>query len=130
MAIDPHTHVPIYEQIAHRVRCSIAAGAYRPHEPLPSIRETARELLVNPNTVQRAYDALERAGLVYAKRGVGLFVADHAAESAQAAAESAVVHNLEQALGAARAAGVSNQRVRQLFEQAIQQPQPSEGAAP
>ena len=76
MQIDPSSHVPIYLQIADDIRAAVAAGVYRPGEVLPSLRAMAIEVHVNPNTVQRAYDELEREGLIYSQRGRGLFVAE------------------------------------------------------
>ena len=73
MKIDPRSHVPIYLQIADGIRAAVAAGLYLPGEALPSLRNLAIEVQVNPNTVQRAYDELEREGLVYSRRGKGLF---------------------------------------------------------
>jgi len=72
MKIDPSSHVPIYLQIADAVRAAVAAGVYRPGEMLPSLRAMAIQIHVNPNTVQRAYDALEREGLIHSQRGRGL----------------------------------------------------------
>ncbi len=69
------TPEPIYAQIARQVRTGIASRALPPDERLPSVRELARELVVNPNTVQKAYAELERSELVYTKRGTGTFVA-------------------------------------------------------
>ena len=82
MKIQPSSHVPIYLQIAEAVRAAVAAGVYRPGEVLPSLRAMAIRLHVNPNTVQRAYDELEREGLIYSQRGRGLFVAERGAASA------------------------------------------------
>ena len=76
MKIDPRSHVPIYLQIADEIRAAVAAGIYRPGEALPSLRAAAVEIQVNPNTVQRAYDELEREGLIYSQRGRGLFVCE------------------------------------------------------
>ena len=76
MNINPSGHVPIYLQIADAVRAAVAAGVYRPGEMLPSLRAMAIQVHVNPNTVQRAYDELEREGLIYSQRGRGLFVAE------------------------------------------------------
>jgi len=62
--ISPSSHVPIYLQIAAEIRSAVAAEVYRPGEALPSLRNMAIELQVNPNTVQRAYDELVRDGLI------------------------------------------------------------------
>ena len=90
MKIDPSSHVPIYLQIADGVRAAVAAGVYRPGEVLPSLRAMAIEIHVNPNTVQRAYDELEREGLIYSQRGRGLFVAERGTASAQSLAGDGV----------------------------------------
>ena len=66
---------PIYEQIMDEIRRAIALGLIEADAPLPSVRQLATELRVNPNTVQQAYRELERDGTVYVRRGLGTFVA-------------------------------------------------------
>jgi GntR family transcriptional regulator len=73
-AIDPKDPRPIYQQIVDEVRRALVVGTLRTDDPLPSVRELAAELRVNPNTVQQAYRELEREGLAYVRRGVGTFV--------------------------------------------------------
>lgn len=65
---------PIYLQIEERVRVGIAQGLLKTGDQLPSVRELATRLLINPNTVAKAYSNLQRAGLVESQRGKGLFV--------------------------------------------------------
>ncbi len=127
MRIDPGSHVPIYLQIAEGVRGGIAAGVYRPDEAIPSLRALALQVQVNPNTVQRAYDLLLREGLVYAQRGKGLFVAQQSADPAQSHAEGALHEALEDAIRAARAAGISVRTIRSQFQLALQQTSSSRG---
>ncbi len=67
---------PIYLQIVERFRRAIARGELRPGEKVPAVRELAGQLLVNPNTVQRSYQELEREGLFATRRGLGTFVSD------------------------------------------------------
>src|SRR5215218_10238031 len=66
---------PLYQQIVDEVRRAVALGDLGPEEPLPSVRALAADLRVNPNTVQQAYRELERAGVIYSRRGQGTFVA-------------------------------------------------------
>lgn len=66
---------PIYVQIMDGIRAGIVLGTWRADEPLPSVRQLAVELRVNPNTVQQAYRELERDGVVYVQRGQGTYVA-------------------------------------------------------
>src|SRR5687767_5187911 len=96
MRIDPASHVPIYLQLVAELRAAIAAGVFRPGEPLPSLRGLAADLKINPNTVQRAYDELEREGTVVPKRGVGLFVAERDARAARGEAEKSVLGSFQQ----------------------------------
>lgn len=66
---------PIYQQIVDEVRRGLVLGTLAPEDPLPSVRALAADLRVNPNTVQQAYRELERAGIIYSRRGQGTFVA-------------------------------------------------------
>jgi GntR family transcriptional regulator len=70
---------PIYVQIMDEIKRAVVLGTVRPDDPLPSVRQLAGELRVNPNTVQQAYRELERDGLVYVRRGQGTFVSEEAA---------------------------------------------------
>jgi GntR family transcriptional regulator len=71
---------PIYGQIADRVKFAVAAGVLRPGDLVPSVRELSKQLVVNPNTVARAYRELQNEGLLEPVRGTGLQVAEGAAE--------------------------------------------------
>jgi GntR family transcriptional regulator len=121
MRIDPNSHEPIYLQIVAEVRKAIAAGVYRPGEMLPSLRVLAVDLRVNPNTVQRAYDELEREGVIVARRGVGLFVADRDTRQPRGNAERAMLAAFADAARAGRDAGLPPERIRAVFEHALDQ---------
>jgi GntR family transcriptional regulator len=73
--IDERDPRPIYQQIVDEVQRALVIGALAPDDALPSVRQLAAELRVNPNTVQQAYRTLEREGTVYVRRGQGTFVA-------------------------------------------------------
>jgi GntR family transcriptional regulator len=73
--IDPSDPRPIYQQIVDEVRRGLVLGTLRPDDPLPSVRQLAGDLRVNPNTVQQAYRELEREKLVYVRRGQGTYLA-------------------------------------------------------
>jgi GntR family transcriptional regulator len=85
--VDAGDGLPIYRQIVEQVKAALAAGALRPGDRLPSHRDLAKELVVAPLTVSRAYDLLEREGLLATERGRGTFVATGAGGAAPAAAE-------------------------------------------
>ena len=121
MKIDLKSHVPIYVQIVEGIRAAIASGVYGPGELLPSLRELAVELHVNPNTVQKAYDGLEREGLIHSRRGLGVFVAQRGTQSAQNQAEATVREAFRQAIRAAHAAGLTAEDIRTLFEGTLEE---------
>lgn len=68
--------LPIYSQLVERIKLGIVSGSFRPGERLPSVRDMAAEAGVNPNTMQRALQELERDGMVYAQRTAGRFVTE------------------------------------------------------
>lgn len=73
--IDPAAGVPVYLQIVSQVKHAVASGVLQAEEQLPSIREVATELTINPNTVAKAYQELEAAGVIVTAKGRGTFVA-------------------------------------------------------
>lgn len=73
--IDPRDERPLYLQIMDEVRRALVVGTLQAEDPLPSVRELASELVVNPRTVSQAYRELEREGVIYVRRGQGTFVA-------------------------------------------------------
>lgn len=66
---------PVYLQIKERTKECIVSGAMAEHEKLPSVRELAAELAINPNTIQKAYKELEMEGYIYSQKGKGYFIA-------------------------------------------------------
>jgi GntR family transcriptional regulator len=72
--VDPRSGVPIYVQLVEGVRHALAVGTLRPSERLPTVRALARELTVAPNTVVKAYNELQRMGLIESRPGVGTVV--------------------------------------------------------
>ena len=74
--VNPSSGVPIYLQIEAQIKNAIAAGALKREQVLPSVRKLAGDLGINPNTVARAYQNLEREGVISTVPGEGTFVAD------------------------------------------------------
>src|SRR5450755_2354874 len=99
MKIDADNPVPIFQQIVYRLTAAVAAGVYKPGELVPSVRQQALHLLVNPNTVQRAYEHLEREGVLVSRRGSGMAVTDGApslaAERSAAGVRGAFAQGIE-----------------------------------
>jgi GntR family transcriptional regulator len=74
--VSPDDGLPVYKQIFNQVKYLVASGVLRPGEELPPIRALASQLVINPNTVARAYRELEHAGIVVKRGTVGTFVSD------------------------------------------------------
>jgi GntR family transcriptional regulator len=122
ISIDPELRQPIYMQIIDEVRRGRVLGTLRPGDALPSVRQLAADLGINPNTVKQAYRELEREGLVLVRRGHGTFVTDLAMDGAErermlrSVAERALVQakrldaGAEELIEAVRALERSNKR--------------------
>ena len=75
-ALDLHSGVPVYRQLIDQVRAGIASGALKAGDQLPTVRQLAVDLAINPNTVMRAYRELELGGLLETHQGTGTFISD------------------------------------------------------
>ncbi|MGX8238273.1 GntR family transcriptional regulator [Exiguobacterium sp. RIT452] len=84
--VDPKSSLPIYEQLVAQIIRAIARGLLRSGEQMPSVRELASNLLVNPNTVSRAYQELESRDFIVTMRGKGSFISDLPLEQVKQAA--------------------------------------------
>jgi GntR family transcriptional regulator len=108
---------PIYGQIADRVKFAVAGGALRPGEMVPPVRELAKQLVVNPNTVARAYRDLQAEGLLETVRGIGLQVAEGAVERCRAARKEIVRLRLRLAIDEARRSNMDPAELEALFRE-------------
>jgi GntR family transcriptional regulator len=119
LTVDPRSGVPIYLQIIEQIKRSVALGILQVGEQLPTVKQLALDLTVNPNTVARAYRDLERDGVIETSPGRGSFVrANGVAEGPKVAAEIGR-DALDVALREAKAVGLEREQVRELFEAAI-----------
>ena len=112
---------PLHAQITRQVRARILAHELTDDEPLPSIRGLAREQRVSVITVQRAYEDLERDGLVRSRPGKGFFVMAIPEQRKQVLAEERFADVLGRVLAEARADGLETQRLRDVFERVLRQ---------
>lgn len=74
--IDPKKNIPLYEQVIQQVKELCARGLLKPNEKLPSVRDLSSQMLINPNTVSKAYQELERQGIIITIRGRGTFISE------------------------------------------------------
>lgn len=119
MRIDSRSSLPVYRQIIQGMQSAIAAGVYRPGESIPSTRALAIQLTVNPNTVQKAYEALVDLGVLESRRGKGKIVSDRGGQSALQQSEKSVQQTIQRGIQLARSAGLSDQRIRQLLNETL-----------
>jgi GntR family transcriptional regulator len=109
--------VPIYLQLVEQVKHAIETGALRPGDQLPSIRPLAEELVINANTVAKAYRELEREGVIELRQGAGAFVAATARARAGGAGKFRDAQPVvAETVGRLRARGLSDEEIRRLFE--------------
>ena len=121
MRIDANSPVPIFRKSADGVRGDVAAGVYRPGDLIPSVRALATTLLVNHNTVQRAYEQLEREGLIVSKKGVGMVVSPDSHAAARDGVHESARDAFAQAIRAGQAAGMTRAQIEKLYRDAWNQ---------
>ena len=113
---NPSSGVPIYLQLMEQVKHAIETGALRPGEQLPSIRPLAEELVVNPNTIAKAYRELEHEGVIELRQGAGAFVSDKAPTKKDADKLRAAQATVATAIEKLRERGVTDEEIRRLVE--------------
>jgi GntR family transcriptional regulator len=107
---------PIYQQIVRQIKGHIISGELPEGEPLPSIRRLAHELQISVITTKRAYEELEREGLIDTVGGKGTFVASQNEEFLREKRMKLVEGKLAEAVGEARLMGMSQQELREMLE--------------
>src|SRR5262245_49497299 len=126
--ISSHDGVPIYLQIVNQVKYLVAAGRLEPGEELPPIRTLAEQLLINPNTVARAYRELELAGVVTKRRTAGTYVSDAASPLARRQRLKIITERVDALLAEARQMNIDTEALIELLQErdeAMQATRPS-----
>ncbi len=113
---NPSLGVPIYLQLMEQVKHAIETGALKPGEQLPGIRPLAEELVMNPNTVAKAYRELEHEGVIELRHGAGAFVSAHTRTRKLAEAVRDAQPVVAATVKRLRARGLSDEEIRRLFE--------------
>jgi GntR family transcriptional regulator len=118
--VDATNGLPVYLQIVDQVRRAVAIGVLRPGEQLPTVKQLASDLVVNPATVSRSLRELEHLGIIQSLPGRGAFVRTDAASGvAESGAHDIVGASIDAALREARSLGVDESDVRDLFGRAL-----------
>ncbi|WP_306395780.1 GntR family transcriptional regulator [Telluria beijingensis] len=116
-SIVPGLTAPIYRQLVDQVRRLVAGGQLAPGDALPSVRDVALQLAVNPMTVSKAYGLLEHEGVLERRRGVGMLVADHPRGGSATGDRAALLRpTLERAAREARELELDPDTVLSLFQ--------------
>lgn len=114
-ALNHATDRPIYAQIGDRIKYAVVAGVLKPGQLVPSVRELSKQLVVNPNTVARAYRDLQGEGILDPVRGTGLQVGMGAVEACRRDRREFVRARLRAAIGEVRQSGLPVAEVEAIF---------------
>ncbi len=115
ITVDLRSRVPIYEQLIAAIKDGILHGEMNSDDQLPSVRALASELGINPNTIQKAYNALERDGVIYSLQGRGNFVASDTS-ALNREERKKILSSLQELLTAAKACGVPYAEAEKLLQ--------------
>ena len=117
MKVNTLSFIPIYEQIKEEIKRKISLGDLKPKEPLPSIRDLAEELLINPNTVARAYRELELEGFIYTRKGKGCYVTADSTALVRKEREAILNQIIDNAIEEAKRFNLTLKEIKKKFEQ-------------
>ena len=121
-ALDLHTGVPVYRQLIDQVRTGIASGSLAAGDQLPTVRQLAVDLAINPNTVMRAYRELELGGLLETHQGTGTFISDRKPEKKTAERERQLSQMSGEFAARAGAAGFTVEEVIDRLRELLPRP--------
>ena len=113
---NPTSAVPVYLQLIEQVKHAVDVGALTPGDQLPAIRRVAEDLVINPNTVAKAYRELEHEGVIELRHGAGAFVAGTARARKLTDRVKAGQAIVTDAVAKLRARGLADEEIRRLFE--------------
>ena len=116
--LNPSSGVPVYLQLMERVRHAVETGALRPGDQLPTIRKLAGDLVINANTVVRAYRELEHEKIIELRQGTGAFISESVAERTQEMGKGQKV--VQSAVEQLKSLGLSQEEMRRLVENELE----------
>lgn len=118
--VDTRSGVPIYKQIVRQIEKGIMGGLLKPGDQLPTVREVALELIINPNTVARAYRELEHVGVIESIQGRGTFISSDLSRPSGEDKEMAIKEKIEELIREARQLNVSPDKLEKMFKKALE----------
>lgn len=114
-SINIHSSVPVYEQIENHVRFAISSGVLKATDRLPSVKDLAQTLEINPNTVAKAYRDLEVMGLIYTRRGMGCYINKGIDRKCRESCRAHIISRLHEVVQEAKAAGISKKDIVEVI---------------
>ncbi len=117
--LNPSSGIPIYLQLMEQVKHAVETGALHEGDQLPTIRKLAEDLVMNPNTVARAYRELEHEGVLEVKHGSGAFIKESAAGRSRLIHKAQTV--MQSTIGRLQALGLTEDELRRVFENELAQ---------
>jgi len=118
--VDPVSFIPFYEQIKQQIKRQMAQGHLQAHAPLPSIRDLANQLIINPNTVARAYRDLEKEGFITTKKGKGCYVSGDSTELVNTQKQEILNHIFDSAIQEALKFDLDCAAIQKKFDSRLQ----------
>jgi GntR family transcriptional regulator len=119
--VETKSFIPIYEQIKKEIKNRISQGIFKANEPLPSMRELATQLLINPNTVARAYRELEQEGFIYTRKGKGCYVSDNSSSLVKDDNLNLLTQLIDKTIEEAKKLNINPEEIKRLFEKRLEQ---------
>lgn len=118
-SIDIHSSVAVYIQIENHIQFAIASGKLKATDQLPSVRELSERLGVNPNTVAKAYRDLEVMGLLYTRRGMGVFINKGIEAKCREECRRRIITRLHEVVAESKAAGLTKKDISEIIDKSI-----------
>jgi GntR family transcriptional regulator len=115
-SIDIHSSVAVYIQIENHIQFAIASGELKPMDQLPSVRELSERLGVNPNTVAKAYRDLEVMGLLFTRRGMGVFINKGVEAKCREECRRRILARLHEVTSEAKASGMAKKDIADILD--------------
>jgi GntR family transcriptional regulator len=118
-SIDIHSSVAVYIQIENHIQFAISSGQLKPGDQLPSVRELSERLGVNPNTVAKAYRDLEVMGLLFTRRGMGVFINKGIEAKCREECRRRIIMRLHEVVAESKASGMSKKEITEVLDKSL-----------
>ncbi len=119
LSIEPNNGLAIYDQLVRQVKFAVAAGVLVPGQVIPSVRELAKQLAINPNTVQRAFQQLQDEQVLHSLRGRGMVVCADAKSRCVSDRQQLLAERLDTVVDEALRSGLEPPQLREMFDSSV-----------